>query len=122
MSVDATTTVSTPADSAARSRFQLPCRFVSTNSSGIVLGPVDVLERGEVEDEVGPRAAELGLQTRGLADVAEDVRDPLERLGRATAAVGDQRALVAVEQRDVLGPEAGEEGARARARSTRRRR
>jgi len=77
---------------------------------GIVLGPVDVLEGGEVEDHVGACAAELGFEPRGLADVAEDVRDPFERLGRALAPVGDQRPFVTVEQGDVLRPEPGEEG------------
>ena len=85
---------------------------------GIDLGPVDVLVGGQVEDEVGPRAAELGGDAPAVADVAQHVVEmhELERVARA--AVGGERGLVAVHERHELGPEAEQQrGQRARDRA-----
>src|SRR5205823_6849912 len=73
------------------------------------LGPVDMLVRGEVEDNVRLRGGELLLEPPRLADVAEDVPEEVERLRVAGAPVGDQRGLVPVDDRDPLRPEAAEE-------------
>src|SRR6266496_1947458 len=71
-------------------------------------GPVDVLVRGEMEDDLGLRRGELSFETARLADVAENVVEAVERLRIAAATIGDQRRLVAVHERDALGPKAAE--------------
>ena len=70
------------------------------------LGPVHVLVGGEVEDDVRPRPRQLRLQPAGVAHVAERMGDSVRRIRAAGPAVGDQRRLVTIEQRDLLGTEA----------------
>ena len=74
------------------------------------LGPIDVLVRGEMEDDLGLRRREFALEPSGFTDVAEDVVEEPERLRIPGAPVGDQRGLVPVDERDPLRPEATEEG------------
>ena len=75
---------------------------------GVDLGPVDMLVRSQVEDDVRLRLSKLPLDPAGVADVAE--RIPNGRVGLSSAPVGSQGSFVGVEQRDGLRPETEQEG------------
>jgi hypothetical protein len=75
-----------------------------------------------VEHEVGPRPLGLLLEPRAVADVAQDVLEAREAQRALGVAVGGQRRLVAVDDRDQLGLERGEQARQRAADRARRRR
>ena len=105
MSVDATTTVPAPRRLGAAQDVPAAVEVRRRELLRVALGPVDVLVRGEMHDDVGRRARELRLQAAAVAHVAQHVLEAREVRGAAGPAVGGERGLVRVEHRDELGPE-----------------